>query len=123
MSHSLVIPNRIISAARWSEREARVVLTALVASKLSPAEFARRYSIQAQRIYSWQRRLAGAGTESASVSPPAFVEIGATAYASPTNAARYELVTAHGESLRIDGPVDAAAVRTLLGILREGRAC
>jgi transposase-like protein len=122
MSQSLAILNRIVSTSRWSEREAREVIAALAASKLNPAEFARRHSIQVQRIYNWQRRLASTGTEFTR-SRPTFVEVDASAASGPVRAARYELVTSHGDALRIDGPIDAPAIRTLLGILHEARGC
>ncbi len=123
MTHSLAILNRIVRSPRWSEREARIVLSALAASRMDVADFARRHSIQTQRIYLWKRKLEVTESPMTFAQRPSFVEVAAVATAVPTRTTRYELVTVHGEALRIDGPVDAAAVRMLIAILRERDAC
>lgn len=43
----------------WTEVEARGVLSALEKSKLSVVEFAHQRGITPQRIYWWQKKLAG----------------------------------------------------------------
>ena len=115
--------NHIITLARWTEQEARGVLSGLAASGLGVAEFAARHSIQAQRIYLWRRKIAGGAKQLATTSPM-FLEIGTHARSSTSrDTTRYELVTKHGDTLRIDGAIDAQAVRTLFEILRQGRPC
>jgi transposase-like protein len=111
--------NRIAATARWTEAQAREVLAAVVASGLGVAEFAARHGVQAQRIYLWRRKLGASDKQLAR--RPMFVEV-APRLSAPAGG-RYEITTPHGETLRIEGPVDAQAVRSLVAILREGRAC
>ena len=128
MPDPLITLNRILAQNRWTEREAREVLAAHVSSGLSVPKFAAQHSIPDQRIYFWRQRL-----ESAVVTAPKFVEVAAREAPSPTgspamsqprvSSARYEVVLAHGESLRIEGPIDPTSLRTLLAVLREGRKC
>ena len=111
---------RTVSLRRWTHQHAREILDALDASGLSVAHFAARHSLQAQRIHLWRRKLADDRTARPR---PAFVEVAARATAPSARSVRYELITAHGESLRIDGPFDAQSARALFALLREGRPC
>ena len=49
------------TSARWTESEARAALSALDASSLSVIAFAQREGLDAQRLYSWRRKLADGG--------------------------------------------------------------
>ena len=128
MTDPLATLNHILAQNRWTEPDAREVLAAQASSGLSIAKFAARHSITDQRIYFWRQRLAPAV-----VTAPKFVEVAAQAVRTPTgspavsqpgvSAPRYEVVLAHGELLRIEGPLDPTALRTLLAVLREGREC
>jgi len=111
--------NRIPANARWTEAQAREVLAAVAASGLGVAKFAERHGVQAQRIYLWRRKLGP--TDKQLARRPMFVEV-APRPSTPASG-RYEITTPHGETLRIEGPVDAQTVRSLVAILREGRAC
>src|SRR5690348_7218401 len=116
MARSFPSLDSVLSRSRWTAPEARVVVTTLEASGLSVAAFAARYHVQAQRLFTWRRKLATAGSApTRSVMP--FVELGATSTVRlPT---RYEVVLASGDRVHIEGPIDADAVRTLLALLRE----
>jgi transposase-like protein len=111
--------NRIPTNARWTEAQAREVLAAVAASGLGVARFAERHGVQAQRIYLWRRKLGS--SEKQLARRPMFVEVAPRSSAPAVS--RYEIATPHGETLRIEGPVDEHAVRSLVTILREGRAC
>ena len=52
----------VFERPRWSEEEAREVLTALERSGLSVGAFAAEHGLDPQRLYSWRRRL-GASAE------------------------------------------------------------
>jgi transposase-like protein len=119
MTTPIILSTRTAAAPRWTAAQAREVLAALASSGLGVAAFAARHGVQAQRIYLWRRKL---GTTDKELAPrPMFVEVAPCA---PAGAAtRYEITTAHGEALRIEGPIDTQSVRALVAILREGRAC
>ena len=110
---------RVLRQRRWSPEEAQIVLDALAASGRAPADFARDHQLQAQRIHAWRRRAVPPRSEL----PQTFVEVPASAPASPAVPVRYEIQLPTGEILRIDGAVDATGIGTLLALLRSGRAC
>jgi hypothetical protein len=111
---------RALARPRWTQADARLVLDAVAASGLSRAEFARTYDVDYQRLNTWRHRLAA-------TSPPAppvgFVQVVTPTASSSPSSARYEIQLASGEVLRVDGAVDVAMVRTLLDVVRAGRAC
>ena len=113
--------DQIVARSRWTHEDARVVLAALAGSGLSVGAFAARYRVQAQRLAAWRRKLAAPPARTAPATPLAFVEVAPRTSAPP--ASRYEVVLAAGDVLRIEGAIDAAAVRTLLALLRAGPAC
>ena len=96
------------------------MLEALGASGLSTPAFAARYGVQAQRLYLWRRKLAASGGAATAVT---FVEVVGGGDRPARAPARYALVLAGGECLRIEGAIDAGAVRTLLALLAGSRAC
>lgn len=123
MARSPASLDQIVTRSRWTHDDARVVLAALAGSGLSVGAFAARYHVQAQRLAAWRRKLVAPPTQTAPDAPLAFVEVAPRASAPPALATRYELVLAAGDVLRIEGAIDAGAVRTLLALLRAGPAC
>jgi len=112
---------RALRSPRWTTDEARLVLDAVAASGLTCADFARAHPVDYQRLQTWRRRLAT--TASAPPSAPALRFIEVPAPPAPATSTRYELQLATGEVLRVEGAVDADAVRTLLALLRTAPAC
>jgi|HubBroStandDraft_1064217.scaffolds.fasta_scaffold199685_2 hypothetical protein len=53
---------------RWTEREARAALAALERSRKPISVFAAEHGLDPQRLYSWRRRLGGAGPRAANSS-------------------------------------------------------
>ena len=100
---------------RWTEKEARAALAALAASRLSLRAFAKREGIDAQRLYSWRRKLA-ASPEREVVTPPAFVEL------RPASPERIEVVLGSGIVLRVSESIDGAAIRRLVDALQPSRS-
>lgn len=122
MARSPVSLARIVARLRWTPDDARVVLAALDASGLAVGAFAARHHVQAQRLFAWRRTLAARDGVSPSA-PLTFVEVASHATVGASTPSRYEIVLATGDVLRIEGAVDADAIRTLLDVLRAGRAC
>jgi transposase-like protein len=112
----------ILTLSRWTPEEARAVLAALDASGLDVAAFARRHEVQAQRLYSWRRKLETT-LATCSSTRPTFVEIAPRHTPGIATATRYELCLASGGTLRIEGEPSPGTVRTLLTVLREVDAC
>lgn len=111
---------RALECSRWTESDARVVLDAATHLGFSAAEFAGRHRIDERRLLMWERRLAPA----TSTRPPlTFVEVAAPVEVTANAGARYEIQLTTGEILRIEGPVDAERVETLLTVLRRVRTC
>ncbi len=72
--------------SRWSAEEARNVFSALDASGLTVAAFAREHDLDAQRIYAWRRRLVAttpATVSRSSSAPIRFVELPAPTPTAP----------------------------------------
>lgn len=112
----------ILTHARWTPDEARAALAAQATSGLSISAFAKRHSLQPQRLYRWHRQLPATLATRAPANAPTFVEIAASRVA-PAQSARYELCLASGGTLRVEGAPDPATVRSLLAVLREVEAC
>jgi hypothetical protein len=112
---------RALRQSRWTPFEARVVLGAVATSGLSPAQFARQYDVDYQRLNAWRRRLttpaALPATTPVAEAPVQFVELRAPA-PTPVAAPRYEILLPSGELLRVEGAIDPAAVGALLTALR-----
>lgn len=97
---------------RWSEKEARAALDAHSQSGLSVAEFADREGLDAQRLYSWRRRLSSAPTRA-----PQFIEVKGIAAD-----ARFEIELRSGYIVRVPSAFDSDALRRLIVAL-EGSRC
>jgi transposase-like protein len=101
---------------RWKESEARSLLESARASGLTLSAFAAREGLAAHRLYFWRRRLEReAGKDS---NPPvAFVELRKSATAA------VEVVLRSGRVLRVSESIDAGALRRLVDVLEQERAC
>lgn len=118
-----LLPSRVARAldrSRWTESEARVVLDTATRLGLSIPEFARRHRIDERRLRMWERRLAPTTT---APPPLTFVEVIAPTVVTTNSTARYEIRLTTGEVLRVEGPVDAEGVESLLAVLRRVRTC
>ncbi len=98
------------SGRHWRTADAEGVLKRLDASGLSTRAFARREGLNVQRLYRWQRVLAGRDA-----ARPAFVEVVGGAPAG------LEVVLRSGVVLRVPSGFDAEAVRRLVDAL-EGKS-
>jgi transposase-like protein len=111
---------------RWTAEEAKQALTALDQSGLSPGAFAAREGLSPQRLWRWRRQL---GTPAAATfeeivrrDAGSILEGEATAPA-PLGADRFEIVLVSGRVVRVPALFDATALRQLLAIVDEVRAC
>ncbi len=104
-----------LTRRRWTPADARSALAALRASGLSPAAFAAREGIEAQRLYRWRRQL-GARARPARAAP-AFVEIRAR------SAERVEVVLRSGRVLRVSEGVSPSALERLVAVLERESSC
>jgi len=115
-----------LNRRRWTVEEAKQALTALDQSGLSPGAFAAREGLSPQRLWRWRRQI---GTSA----PAAFEEIvghdaasmlrGEAKAGAPVGAERSEIVLASGRVVRVPPSFDATALRQLLAIVDEVRAC
>lgn len=122
MPRSLSTPvARALRLPRWSAADARLVLDALGSSGLRVPEFSRQHGVDPQRLYVWRRRL-DARAAAANEAPLTFVQLQPTP-PPPAHDARYEIVLAGGDVLRIEGSVVANDVVALLDALRGARPC
>ena len=105
---------------RWTEEDARNALKALHESGKPVSVFAAEHGIDAQRLYSWRRRLGGAERttfQELVVRAPALRSV-ADAESSP-----FEIVLASGDVIRVPRSFDGAALSRLLEVLAQVRAC
>jgi hypothetical protein len=123
MTISAMLLDEILASRRWTQKDAQTVLAALEASGLSLPAFAARHKVQAQRIALWRQKLGSPGKTTRPPAPVSFVKVGPPPTALPSFPCRYELRLAGGDTLCIEGALDASTVRTLLALLRAGPAC
>lgn len=100
---------------RWTDADARTVLSALDASGLSVTAFAIREGLDAQRLYFWRRRLEA--TSDGAPMPPALVEVHRRA------AEHVEIVLRTGRVVRVSESIDAAVLRRLIHALEQDPTC
>src|ERR1700679_412056 len=112
-------PGSLFARRRWTEQDGRHALAALQRSGKTVGVFAAEHGIDAQRLYSWRRRLGGAERTT-------FQEliVRPTARVSVTGGdAPFELVLASGIVIRVPPFFDAAALQRLLEVVRPVEAC
>jgi transposase-like protein len=102
---------RFGESRRWNEAIARQALDALKSSGLTLAEFARRESVDVQRLRRWRDRMT---PREAGVEVPTFVEV---KVAPP--ATMVEIVLLSGRLVRVPAAVDVNALRRLVAMLEE----
>jgi transposase-like protein len=112
------MPRRCIAAPyslrrRWTVDDAHSALAELAASGLSVDAFARQEGLDAQRLYRWQRRLAGERHDDERAAAPEVVEIRAR------TAAPVEIVLVSGRMLRVSETIDVAALARLVATLER----
>ena len=109
---------------RWTADDARAALAAMARSGLGPSAFAIAEGLDPQRLSRWRRQLDAAP-------PPTFEEVIPTMPPSSvdTDAAthgageRFEIVLPSGRVVRVPVSFDASALRRLLDVVDEVRAC
>jgi transposase len=112
------------SHRRWTPEDARHALAALELSGLGLRAFAVREGLDPQRLTRWRRQLV-------SPAPPTFQEIRPVAIAAVIDGAaparvereRFEIVLPSGRVVRVLESFDADALRRLLSVVDEARAC
>ena len=113
-----------LSCRRWTRKEAHQALAALDKSGQTLTAFAITKGLDPQRLVRWRRILSA-------MPAPLFEEIlpsvVATANAGDLVAketpGRFEIVLASGRIVRVPESFDAGALRRLLAVVEEGRAC
>jgi hypothetical protein len=113
-----------LTRRRWTADEARQVLVAWEESGLELTAFAIGEGLDPQRLTRWRRRLAATAS-------PTFEEIvphAITATIERDAAAgvareRFEIVLPSGRVVRVPESFDASALRRLLSVVDEVRAC
>lgn len=102
---------------RWTTADARSALTALAASGLSLAAFARREGLQVERLRHWRHRLADKGPGTAPVTAPApapeLIEI------RPRRAEPVEIILRSGRVLRVAETIDVSTLARLVAALER----
>jgi transposase-like protein len=111
----MATPHSKSTRRRWKESEAREVLEAARASGLTLSAFAAREGLGAHRLYFWKQRLEQTSKDGSS--PVAFLELRRSA------PAPVEIVLRSGRTLRVSESIDAEALRRLVDVLEQERAC
>ena len=125
---------------RWSLEQKRDIVAESLGPELTPTEVARKHAISSGQLYTWRRELLSVQTAMVTRSAPKFAEVvpqspagqldeefapaTGTPPSLPPALARpeglIELVLPSGVVVRLDGHVDAGALRRVLGAL-DGR--
>jgi hypothetical protein len=119
-------PSTYLTHHRWTEEEAREALAAFEQSGLGIVAFGIREGLEPQRLARWRRRLAMATAAPA----PAFEEVTSVTRAPDGGGAavhvrreRFEIVLPSGCVVRVPESFEASALRRLLSVMEEVRAC
>jgi transposase-like protein len=117
-------PSTYLTHRRWTEEEARQALAAFDRSGLGIVAFAIREGLEPQRLARWRRRLAVEGVA------PAFEEVTSSVTRAVrggevvhVDRERFEIVLSSGCVVRVPESFDASALRRLLSVMAEVRAC
>ena|SRR5271170_1391760 len=113
-----------LTRRRWTAEEARQVLVAWEESGLELTAFALGEGLDPQRLTRWRRRLAATGAPTFEEVVPcvAMATFAGDASASGTRE-RFEIVLLSGRVVRVPESFEASALRRLLAVVDEGRAC
>jgi Transposase len=105
---------------RWTEEDARAVITALARSGQPVSVFAEEHGLDPQRVYLWRRRLGEA-------EPTTFQEIVVRSSSSPADGhghgAPFEVALASGVVVRVPVSFDETALARLLDVLARAGGC
>ena len=104
-----------VDRRRWTEADARVVLSALARSGQSVRAFAAEHGVDPQRVYVWRRRVAEGDRTT-------FREV----VVRPTLASsesRFEVTLVSGICVRVPPSFDASSLTRLLEVLGKAPAC
>jgi transposase-like protein len=118
-------PSSYLTHRRWTEEEARQALDDLHRSGLGIVAFAIREGLTPQRLGRWRRRL------EVGAAAPAFEEVASRVTGAVTGGGvavavereRFEIVLPSGCVVRVPESFDASALRRLLSVMAEVRAC
>ena len=110
----------------YTEAFRRQVVTETLGHSESVAAVALRHGLNANLVFKWRRRYAGAARERGALVPirlaPPLAEaqssVGGADPSEPGSHGRIEITLAGGHQLRLQGAVDAALVRVVLESLR-----
>jgi hypothetical protein len=104
---------------RWTEAEARSALAALERSGKSVREFAEEHGLDAQRLWSWRRRVARGDRTTFrewTVRPSAPI-------ATQQEQGAFEIALPSGIVIRVPAAFEPAALARLLDVLVQARTC
>jgi len=108
---------------RWTEDEARQVLVAWEESGLELTPFAIGEGLDPQRLSRWRRRLAAPAAPTFEEIVPQVIATIASDAAAGVVRERFEIVLPSGRVVRVPESFDASALRRLLSVVDEVRAC
>ncbi len=113
-----------LSCRRWTRKEARQALAALDESGQTLTAFAITKSLDPQRLVRWRRILSAMPAPLfEEILPSVIATANADALVAKETPGRFEIVLASGRIVRVPESFDAGALRRLLAVVEEGRAC
>jgi|HubBroStandDraft_3_1064219.scaffolds.fasta_scaffold292060_3 hypothetical protein len=111
----------LFNRPRWTEEDAREVISALERSGKTVSAFAEERGIDPQRVYLWRRRLGGVAAQ------PRFQEVLVRSSLGQPEGGHtspwFEIGTGSGYVVRVPTSFDAASLRRLLEVLAAAGAC
>jgi transposase-like protein len=117
-------PSTYLTHRRWTEEEARQALAAFDRSGLGIIAFAIREGLDPQRLARWRRRLAVATAPTfEEVAPSVTSAVTGGGVAAQVERERFEIVLPSGCVVRVPESFETSALRRLLSVVEEVRAC
>lgn len=108
---------------RWTEQDARAVLTALERSGQPVRAFAEEHGLDPQRLYMWRRRFAAVAEGDATTFRELTVRPSSSLLRIGSEAPDFEVALGTGVVIRVPASFDAPALARLLDVLGQARAC
>jgi len=105
---------------RWTERDARAVLSALERSGKPVRAFAAEHGLDAQRVYVWRRRLGEA--ERTTFQEVVVRPVASQPLPGPGDSG-FAIALVSGDVVRVPASFDSAALGRLLEVVTRVRAC
>jgi transposase len=106
---------------RWSRAEKERIVAAALEPGAVASEVARSAGIHASQLFRWRQQLCDRVRAAPAFAPVAIAPGPGATFALPAAPGAVEIEFASGARIRLMGPVDASAVKTIVAVLAKAK--